>query len=272
MKLIKLSFYTNHLGHIQSTWVDTENEEVKECLEKANGNYDYDIVGKVADESGAGYGYNQYYLADYRDSNIITVTDENNKEIEYTDILKEKLIDVFDEDEEDGCLYVREMNYEVYGENEVVDGPVPSLLFKKLKENHPDFGKKGLIRTHVQSMLEDCILGSDRIDDELCLLSYGDIGKGIVNYDIWLEDDEEFDINKLGFMFQEDWWDDPDIAEDDGLLDGLYDIFCTTSVILDFVVYDNKVFNRNGDESFIYGYRNPGNIHLIRPDMTPAEL
>ena len=265
MKLIKLSFYTNHLGHIQSTWVDTENEEVKECLEKANGNYDYDIVDKVADEAGAGYGYKEYYLADYRDSNIITVTDENNKEIEYTDILEEKLIEEFGEDL---CLYVREKNYEVYGENEDVDGPVPSLLFKKLKENHPDFAKKGLIRTHVQSMLENCIWNSDRIDDELCLLSYGDIGRGTVNYDIWLEDDEEFDINKLGFMFEDDWWDDPDIVEDDGL----YDIFSTTSVILDFVVYDNKVFNRNGYESFIDGYRNPGNIYLIRPEMAPAEL
>lgn len=46
----------------------------------------------------------------------------------------------------------------------------------------------------------------------------------------------------------------------------------TTSVILDFVVYDNKVFNRDGCESFRCGYDYSGNVSLIRPDMAPAEL
>ena len=260
MKLIKLRFFTPHLGHMQSTWVDTENEVVKECLKEADGDYDFNTVDIVAEESGGWLGYHEYYLADYRDSNVITVIDENDNKTEYTDILEEKLIV---DAGVDLSLYVRENNCEVYGDNEdvSVEGPVPSVLFKKLKENHLDFCEKGLIRTHVKSMFEE---GCRSIDDELFLLSYGDIGRGTVNYDIWIKDDEEFDINKLGFMLEDDWWDWDCV--------GVHDIFATTSVILDFVVYDNKIFNRNGNEFFIPGYRAPGEVYLIRPDMSPAEL
>ena len=249
MKTIKLNLWTSNLGHVKVTPIDNENSEVMDLLNNANGDYDLNIVDEVEEMSQLGYV--ECYLADPSLASSVTVIDENGTETEYESYLEENdVVDSYD------LINAAEQNdVKVVGE----DGPVPERLLERIKAGDEIIRNNGLIRSHLESLIND--------PNAVCMLSYGDIGNGVVKFDIELEDDEEFDINKLRFIDESCWWDDADIAD----IDGLCETFENHSVLLDFIVYDDKIVTRS-DASFVSGYEQPGNVVLSHSDMSPAEL
>lgn len=135
-------------------------------------------------------------------------------------------------------------------------------LFKRLKNDVPDSYTECFMRVHIKSMLNECEIPEDY---DAVLLRSSIIGKGSVTYQIELEDDEDFDINKLHFIFEEYWWDD-DYADTKGFLD----TFEHCDLLLDFIIYDGKIIGRRTDVNW-QGVEAFGNTVLMNYDMTKYE-
>lgn len=112
------------------------------------------------------------------------------------------------------------------------------------------------------------MFGKEDIGYDHCILGYGNIGKGEVNYfNIELEDDEEFDINKLHF-FDDPWWYDCEISE---AADRIEELFGEHSVLLDFVEYDGKIYCCD-DANYMPGYKDCGDNVYVTTYMEPDTL
>lgn len=284
MKTINIKIQTNLLGHMQMTPVLNENETMQ-ILSAANGSYDNDVIEAVKEASEV--CSLDTYLIDCRSSNCITVIDENG-ETEYEDAVEDLTIDAgliselirngVDLDNPSGeakeefldnydcelSEYAKIIRADVVGE----DGQVPSLLFEKIKSNDESIAENGLIISHVRSLaVQYGFHTEENIDNQKCLLNFGDIGKGVVSFQIDLEDDEEFDINKLHFFCESCWWD----CHVCDLSDELTEIFESSDVLLDFVEYDGKIYCYS-NVSFLPGYKYEGDCVLMTPDMHATEL
>jgi hypothetical protein len=284
MKNIIIKIQTNSLGHMQITPVPNDSEAMQ-ILRAAKGSYNEDVIEAINDTSNV--CSLDTYLIDCQSPNCITVIDENG-ETEYENTVEDLTIDTSliselirngvdldnpsDEAKEEFLYdydcelleYAKIIRADVVGE----DGQVPSLLFEKIKSNDESIAENGLIISHVRSLAAQYGFHTEEnIDDQKCLLNFGDIGKGVVSFYIDLEDDEEFDINKLHFFCESSWW-DCHVCE---LSDELTEIFESNDVLLDFVEYDGKIYC-NSNVSFAPGYKNPGEIVLMTPDMHATEL
>ena len=135
-------------------------------------------------------------------------------------------------------------------------------LLRRIKENDPKI-QTDFMSVHVKSILKQY---DNSEYDEAALLRSSIIGKGSVLYQIELEDDEEFDINKLFFISGVSGCMDNNYAD----CMGFSYIFDGYDLILDFIIYDGKVIPRYGEASW-RGIKDFGNTVLMNPDMTKYE-
>lgn len=283
MRKVEVKVWTDSLGHMKVTPVLKNDDENMQILRDADGNYDDDVIDAI-EESPDICGL-ETYLMDTERPNSITVIEENG-ETEYENVIDDYCIDAdlisclirddvdldnpseeskekfFDDYGIELLDYVKIMHSDVVGE----DGQLPSLLFEKIKNKDKSLGENGFMLSHIRSLIEEFYM-EENIDEQKCLLSFGDVGRGSVSYHIWLEDDEEFDINKLHFFSVPYWWD----CHIYKLSKELCDLFETTDVLLDFIEYNGKIYNIFDIPSVLW-YNYKGKCVLMNPKMEAVEL
>ena len=102
-------------------------------------------------------------------------------------------------------------------------------------------------------------------DDGVNYCACGSPGKGTVNFYIELPEDEEFDIKKLHFLCDEDWFDC-----DFGLVDECCNALNGMNVLLEVVEYDGR-FYRMQDPFFVPGWKDFGGAKFLDCDMNEVE-
>lgn len=102
-------------------------------------------------------------------------------------------------------------------------------------------------------------------DDGVNYCACGSPGKGTVNFYIELPEDEEFDIKKLHFLCEGDWWDC-----DFGLMDECFNALRGMDVLLEVVEYDGR-FYRMQDPFFVPGWKDFGGAKFLDCDMNEVE-
>jgi hypothetical protein len=270
MKTVTLRVFTEGLGHMQLTPI----------------NQDY-----AAAELNV-------YVTSTELSNSISVIDENNSETVYNndDILKQLSFKWWDlkglakayketDYKEVFLNYCWDAGYDLYYDLEEVDSEdfvkilnkteqiynaqIPptiygdeKTLFIRLK-TEPQYLEEDMIKEFIHAELSDYIF-EDELDGLIFELNYGDIGKGIVEYKLELEDDEQFDINKLVFFCEEEWWDGWDLDSD------IPRIFNNQDILLNHIVYNSKLYNAIGFD-FKLGYKDEGETVIVYPNMEPVE-
>ena len=305
MKQIELELFTADLRMMQFAPIDVENNEVIDLLrnsviedendvpvDEGVERYDSEVYDDITDLNSENNETcdREVYLTDgYNAYTCLTVTDEDGNTAEYEDIIAEKngrnigrnissgdYVELFDGDiDSDDAKEIAERFADDYKmeASEVVkihntetyeydDSYHYTELLRRLKEKDPTLQSTPLIRIHVESLLNDCEISENY---DAVLLRSSIIGKGSVRYQIELEEDEEFDINKLHFICEGDWWDD-DFVD----IEGLSYIFESSDLMLDFIIYDGKFIPRYGDASWC-GIRAFGNTVLMNHDMTKYE-
>ena len=168
-------------------------------------------------------------------------------------------------EEEEQLLFNKILEVQV-PENDGRNRDFMELFLKRVKEGKEDSNgfHKGYLR-HVIDSLHG--ITPDEEYSELALLSFGEIGKGIVKFAIEIPEGEQFDINKLHFIWDGDWW-DTYIAEE---CDGFSETFEGHDIMLDCVEYDGRIYHRTVWE-FVPGLKYYGGTVLVHPDLQVAEL
>lgn len=287
MRTVEVKVWTNSLGHIEV--INTYNEDdALQILREADGCYDDDVVDAIEDATGDFLSINDFYFAHPSYDNRITVVD-NGEETVYENALSDRYIDASflyeyinsDIDFENPTDEMKDEYYYNTGieisdclrivNAEVVekDGPMPYELFKRIKNKDENIKEDLLVISHFRARLEE---PSSNTNKEVCLMRCTDRGKDFICFDIDLEDDEEFDINKLHILGECDWWDDPRLYES---LLGIAYILPLHSAILDFVEYNGKIYCHDGNRARARGWGYVDRSEqwaLINTDMSDVEL
>ena len=285
MRTVEVKVWTNSLGHIEV--FNTYNEDdALQILREADGCYDDDVVDAIEESTGDFLFIHDFYFANTRYHNSITVVD-NGEETVYENALDDRYIDASflygyiksdidfenptDEMEEEyyyntdveisDCLRI--VNAEVVEK----DGPMPYELFERIKNKDEKIKEDcSLVISHIRACLES----DSYTNKDVCLIRCTDRGKDFICFDIDLEDDEEFDINKLHIFGESDWWDD--LRNYKSLL-GIGDMLPMHDTILDFVEYNGKIYCHDGNGARGLGYVDRSEQWaLINTDMTDVEL
>jgi hypothetical protein len=287
MRKVEVKVSTISLGQIEV--IKTYNdEETLQILREADGYYDDDVVDAIEESTGDFLSTYDFYFAHPGYHNWITVVD-NGEETVYENALSDRYID-------DSFLYeyinsdidfenpTDEMEEEYYYNTgieisdclrivnaEVVekDGPMPYELFERIKNKDEKIKEdRSLTISHFRACLEGPWSNTNK---EVCLIRCTDRGKDFICFDIYLEDDEEFDINKLHIFGECDWWDEPRDHYESLL--GIADILPLHSAILDFVEYNGKIYCHDGQGARGWGYVDRSEQWaLINTDMSDVEL
>lgn len=283
MRTVEVKVWTNSLGHLEVTPL-LDDEETVQILREADGCYD-DVVEAIEEATDSFLSTYDFYVTDVRADNCITVVD-NGEETVYENAISDRCIDdsflyeyinsdidfenPTDEMKEEyyyktgieisDCLRI--VNAEVVGD----DGQLPTLFFERLKNKDEIIKNEGLIISHIHSMLERFYFN---VNEQRCLFNYDDIRTDSLRFYINLEDDEEFDINKLHFLY-EPWWWDCYVCE---TAPTLPDILEYHDVLLDFVEYNGKIYRYDPDYApYGQSYECHEPRILMHPDMSAAEL
>ena len=285
MRTVEVKVWTNSLGHIEV--INTYNEDdALQILREADGCYDDDVVDAIEETTGDFLFIRDFYFANTRFKNSITVVD-NGEETVYENALDDRYIDgsflygyiksdidfenPTDEMEEEyyyntdveisDCLRI--VNAEVVEK----DGPMPYELFERIKNKDEKIKEDcSLVISHIRACLEEW----PDTNKEVCLIRCTDRGKDFICFDIYLEDDEEFDINKLHFFGESDWSDD--LRNYKSLL-GISDMLPLHDTILDFVEYNGKIYCHDGQGARGWGYVDRSEQWaLMNTDMSDVEL
>ena len=284
MRTVEVKVWTNSLGHIEV--INTYNEDdALQILREADGCYDDDVVDAIEETTGDFLFIRDFYFVNTGFKNSITVVD-NGEETVYENALSDRYID--------GCFLYEYINSDIDFENptdemkeeyycnteieisdclrivnaEVVekDGPMPDELFERIKNKDEKIKEDGLVISHIRACLEEW----RDTNKEVCLIRCTDRGKDFICFDIDLEDDEEFDINKLHIFGESDWWDD---LRNYKSLHGIADMLPLHDAILDFVEYNGKIYCHDGQGARGWGYVDRSEQWaLMNTDMSDVEL
>ena len=291
MKRIRIDLFVRALGELRVYPLRRDKETLK-ILKKAKGVYD---TGLFYNDPSAPISYDTIYLADH-DTNCITVTDCTNKDYtkhtrtEYPEMLSK--LEVSFNDIIDYLIGINEGYYVDLTDDDVTEYDVPisyckSILNAKLEnnlripnifklikeysekfiENREKWYYLEILRSYVYSLIKH----SKTTEGAGCaLMHWGCICKGEISYYLELEDDEEFDINKLHFFDSEDWWEDCSVC-DDQMINYLEE----HTVLVDFIEYDGRIITRSDSANIYKGYYNEldgENGKLIDEYMDPLDL
>ena len=286
MRTVEVKVSTISLGHVEV--INTYNDDdALQILREADGCYDDDVVDSIENLYDDIYTQDFYFAHPLYD-NWITVVD-NGEETVYENALSDRYIDARFLDE-----YINsdidfenptdEMKEEYYYNTEIEisdclrivnaevvekDGPMPYELFERIKNKDEKIKEdRSLTISHFRACLEGPWSNTNK---EVCLIRCTDRGKDFICFDIYLEDDEEFDINKLHIFGECDWWDEPRDHYESLL--GIADILPLHSAILDFVEYNGKIYCHDGNGARRWGYVDRSEQWaLINTDMSDVEL
>lgn len=285
MRTVEVKVSTISLGQIEV--INTYNdEETLQSLREADGCYDDDVVDAIEESIGDFLSIDDFYFVNTEYHNWITVVD-NGEETVYENALSDRYID--------GCFLYEYINSDIDFENptdemkeeyyynteieisdclrivnaEVVEknGPMPYELFKRIKNKDEKIKEDGLVISHFRACLEGPWSNTNK---EVCLIRCTDRGKDFICFDIDLEDDEEFDINKLHIFGKSEWWDD--LRHYKSLL-GIAEMLPLHDAILDFVEYNGKIYCHDGQGARGWGYVDRSEQWaLMNTDMSDVEL
>lgn len=292
MKRLHLKLKTKDLRAMQFTPIDAKDCKVTDLLSNSRIKderyenptdkdvklYSWDVFDEIDSiniEKGIG-SYHKCYLAsaDNEIHTTLTVTDENGNETKYeylfenddrcidATFLKNYYYNYFAPTYFDGFCDWNPIDAEIYDFNEGLD---VTKLFKRLRDKDYAFERSGFIRTHIETMLTDWSKWSLLYT---YLLRTIRIGSAAVEFEVELEDNEEFDINKLFFVIEPNWWNSSGLTD----TDGLSDMFYSHWILLDFVMYDGKVIGRNTENSVWRRFDTPGAVTAMTRDMSKTPL
>ncbi|GEM_PF-5686198 len=110
----------------------------------------------------------------------------------------------------------------------------------------------GYFKDYIKAKIKETNSVSEFADDEgINYIQCGKIGKGTVSFYIEIPKDEPFDINKLHFFAEDEWWDQEDFVS---CIDELAEDFSSQNVLLMFVEYDGRIYRRQ-DTEFAPGWK-----------------
>ena len=285
MRTVEVKVWTNSLGHIEV--FNTYNEDdALQILREADGCYDDDVVDAIEETTGDFLSINDFYFAHPNYDNRITVVD-NGEETVYENALSDRYIDAsflyeYINSDIDFENPTDEMKEEYYYKTDIEisdclrivnaevvekDGPMPYELFERIKNKDEKIKEDcSLVISHIRACLES----DSYTNKDVCLIRCTDRGKDFICFDIDLEDDEEFDINKLHIFGESDWWDD--LRNYKSLL-GIGDMLPMHDTILDFVEYNGKIYCHDGNGARGWGYVDRSEQWaLMNTDMSDVEL
>jgi hypothetical protein len=98
------------------------------------------------------------------------------------------------------------------------------------------------------------------------ILNYGMNYKERVTYFIALDDNEDFDINKVHFLDSCDWWDNGVSEATEG---AFADVFMGHNILADFIEYDGKIIRRDASTQWIIPLEEG---IIIDSDMEPVDI
>ena len=286
MRKVEVKVSTISLGHIEV--INTYNEDdALQILREADGCYDDDVVDAIEESTGDFLFIRDFYFAHPNYDNRITVVD-NGEETVYNNALSDRYIDasfIYDYINSDIDFEnpTEEMKEEYYYKTDIEisdclrivnaevvekDGPMPYELFERIKNKDEKIKEDcSLVISHIRACLEEW----PDTNKEVCLIRCTDRGKDFICFDIYLEDDEEFDINKLHILGECAWWDQPRDRYESLL--GIADMLPLHDAILDFVEYNGKIYCHDGQGARGWGYVDRSDQWaLMNTDMSDVEL